>query len=330
MTCLATVFLNCTSIPTFAVILLTEVADLGNAIGDFEFEKVDTPNVGDRIDSKKSLGSRPSLLQDRIRASAMNTDIIRASAMNDVLCKKPNAGNTESDSDEEDLEDESKGTNESIPWNRLRSGSNSSDEPMEKVPSQETLDKTLEKVSEVNEEDENNVPQRTTTEDFIFAEEQPANTEPPISTIQEPVRGLLHGVSTTTRIKHLLDDWEEPVNKQDKVDDPTIHDILQFRKALSFLDDSHPFGSSFGPAFTRDTCIKSAKSLYTRLLALSPGSPVVHFDILGVLAYNTDGTFDNKKAKSLVRLFRPDKFDDGELVIYFNFSLALINNTHIS
>lgn len=89
---------------------------------------------------------------------------------------------------------------------------------------------------------------------------------------------------------------------------------MQFRKALSFLDDSHPFGSSFGPAFTRDSCIKSAKSLYKRLLELSPGSSTLNFDIIGVLAYNIDGTFDDKKAKSLVKLFRPDKYDEVSLL----------------
>jgi hypothetical protein len=41
---------------------------------------------------------------------------------------------------------------------------------------------------------------------------------------------------------------------------------------------------------------------------------VLHFDVIGVLAYNTDGTFDDKKAKSLVKLFRPDKFHEVSLL----------------
>ena len=47
---------------------------------------------------------------------------------------------------------------------------------------------------------------------------------------------------------------------------------------------------------------------------MEPGSPTVHFDVFGVLAYNIDGTFDQHKAKSLVRLFRPSKFDDITLL----------------
>ena len=62
--------------------------------------------------------------------------------------------------------------------------------------------------------------------------------------------------------------------------------------------------------------MKSAKGLYKRLLFLSPGSPVLHFDVIGVLAYNTDGCFDEGKAKALVRLFRPDGNDDVSLVAF--------------
>ena len=47
---------------------------------------------------------------------------------------------------------------------------------------------------------------------------------------------------------------------------------------------------------------------------MEPGSPTVHFDVFGVLAYSIDGTFDQQKAKSLVRLFRPSKFDDVTLL----------------
>ncbi|KAL7519408.1 hypothetical protein ACHAWX_004170 [Stephanocyclus meneghinianus] len=121
--------------------------------------------------------------------------------------------------------------------------------------------------------------------------------ELPVDTVHEPVNRVLHQGSTTSQIKSLLDRWEEPVNKLDKGSDPTIHEILQFRKALSFLDDEHPFGLSFGPAFTRDSCIKSSRELYKRLLAFDIDSPVLHFDVIGVLAYDADGNFDGKKAK---------------------------------
>mmetsp|Transcript_32345 Transcript_32345/g.78322 ORF Transcript_32345/g.78322 Transcript_32345/m.78322 type:complete len:1238 (-) Transcript_32345:93-3806(-) len=275
-----------------SMILLTDVADLGNAIDDFEFERVENR------ESKKSISGNTSTLQDKIRVSTMIEAV-----------KKQDDGKIDSDAEEGIIDEESKATNESTAWNRLRSESNSSDEhePVEIKASHE-FDKTLEEKKDAS--------QHTNSGEYLHTEELPAmdNGDPPINSVHEPVRGLLQDVSTTTQIKSLLDGFEEPVNKQDRMADPSIHDILRFRTAIRFLDDSHPFGSSFGPAFTRDSCIKSAKSLYTRLLALSPGSPALHFDIIGVLAYNIDGTFDDKKARSLVRLFRPDKFDEVSLL----------------
>ena len=85
---------------------------------------------------------------------------------------------------------------------------------------------------------------------------------------------------------------------------------------MAILDDSYPFGLSFGPASSRDDCLHSAKSLYKKLLVLAPGSTLLHFDVIGVLAYNTDGSFDEGKAKALVRLFRPDDNDDISLVSF--------------
>lgn len=102
----------------------------------------------------------------------------------------------------------------------------------------------------------------------------------------------------------------------DKSADPTIHEILQFRKALAFLDDEYPFGMSFGPAFNRDSCINSSRLLYKRLLGFDTSSPVLHFDVIGVLAYDASSNFDEKKAKGLVRLFRPDRFDEVTLLAF--------------
>lgn len=137
-----------------------------------------------------------------------------------------------------------------------------------------------------------------------------------------------------------MKDWEEPINvsavwryelhsdtdhnltfspyqqKADMVENASILEVIQFRKALAFLDDSHPFGLSFGPASSRDDCLRSAKALYKKLLFLAPGSPVLQFDVIGVLAYNTDGSFDEGKAKALVRLFRPDENNDISLVSF--------------
>ena len=282
-----------------SMILLTEVADMANAIGDFEFETVD--NTKGTTPGKVS--NTPAMLQDKIRESTML----------DVAKKKDTSTANIDFDDDEDIAEEPSIDNiddTASTWNKRFADENNSfeenddDEPMDKVPSQGSLDKVLPPSHD-----------RVSTEQFIDTEEMEMPVEgPPVSSIQEPVRGLLHDVSTTTRIRNLLDEWEEPVNKADRVADPTIHEILQFRKALGFLDDTHPFGSSYGPGNTREENIKSAKNLYRKLLQLEPGSPTVHFDVIGVLAYNIDGTFDSAKAKSLVKLFRPSRYDTVSLL----------------
>jgi len=106
------------------------------------------------------------------------------------------------------------------------------------------------------------------------------------------------------KIKSMLDVWEEPDSKEDKVrhiiffsivnggssfslvcwqnstcapfdsqtSDISISDILKFRKALSHLDEDFLFGEAFGSTHNRDECIESAHAVYFRLLTLSPGS----------------------------------------------------------
>lgn len=264
------------------MILITEVADLGNAVDDFEFQKVDNPNE-EAAKPSKNISFRTSQLQDTIRATTMIN-----------VVKKQDTRAADTDSGDDEAEDLSKGdrTDESTPWNRLRTASASFDEIeeptvdltediAEKIPSQESLKNLVPKESP-NE----NVHERISTETYILQEEEIMPTDgmptegPPVGTVQEPVSGLLHNASTTFRIKSLLDEWEEPVNKADKMEEPTIHDILQFRKALTyvaffvvslfiliyiknlqytllsfyrFLDDTHPFGSSYGRKYTQYT-----------------------------------------------------------------------------
>jgi len=273
------------------MILLTEVAELGEAIDEheFEFQKVNSQDAPEQRESRKSMSTRASSLQDKIRTSTMI-----------AVVNKPKMKKVDSDSDEDNSDEESKGSSNldtssragSTPWNRLRTGSESSGEnqPLDeddRKPSQGSLEKTMASEKEIFADDANLKSEDTPTQG-VTLEELPflvnaANTqeenledlpfmengEPPFPAIHEPVQGLLRHTSTTTHIKGMLDDWEEPVNKADKIADPTIHELLQFRKCLPFLNDTHPFGSAFGPAHTRDSCIKSAKSLYRRLLALS-------------------------------------------------------------
>lgn len=176
------------------MLLLTEVANLGIAISDYDLEKID---------------SRDNL-----------QDTIRSSTMIGVL-KKEEMITSYSDSDEDDDKEKAKyesTTNASNlrSWHGIRSDSNSSDEnePMHKVPMEETNQLS----GIVREDDEDGHHHRNSTlESNLTAELLMDSLEPPVSSVNEPVSGLLHDVSATARITSLLDGWEEPVNKADKM-----------------------------------------------------------------------------------------------------------------
>jgi hypothetical protein len=128
---------------------------------------------------------------------------------------------------------------------------------------------------------------------------------------------LSRTASGSFRVKDLLDRWEEPVNKLDKASDGSaIHDILKFRRALSYMDESHPFGESFGPATTRDECIASAHSVYYRLLKLTPDIDVLSNEVLSMLAQDEDGNEIVPKQVALKRLFRPDRYNQLPLLAF--------------
>ena len=90
--------------------------------------------------------------------------------------------------------------------------------------------------------------------------------------------------------------------------------MLRFRKALTFIQKSYPFGYFFGEADTRENTIESAQNVYNRLLMRTPGEQVLHFETLALLALVEDGdTIDQQKAKDLLKLFRPDR--EGRLTM---------------
>eukprot|EP00536_Pseudo-nitzschia_multiseries_P009481 jgi/Psemu1/325666/estExt_fgenesh1_pg.C_2640022 len=125
---------------------------------------------------------------------------------------------------------------------------------------------------------------------------------------KELVTGLL-SQSQKRRIERLLGNWEEPEREKILTDSVSIGAILQFRKSLSKLDSKYPFGFSFGRAGMRDHCVRSAQSLYLRLLGTS--DQTLHFNVLGLLAVQPDGSLNEDKLKSLIKVFRPDR--DGRL-----------------
>jgi len=116
-------------------------------------------------------------------------------------------------------------------------------------------------------------------------------------------RSLSTGV---IKIKNLLDRWEEPVNKLDKSTKSSVHDILKFRKALTYMDLEHPFREAFGLASTRDELIKSAQTLFQQLLKLSPGLQCLPYSVLAVLSQNLDGSVDIVMKKTIRNRFRAD------------------------
>jgi len=126
---------------------------------------------------------------------------------------------------------------------------------------------------------------------------------------KEFVTGLL-SQSQKRRIERLLGNWEEPENEKILTENVSIGAILQFRKSLSKLDSAFPFSYAFGKADTRDHCIESSQKLYLRLLDKCPEN-IFHFNILGLVALQHDGSLDQEKLKSLIKVFRPGR--DGRL-----------------
>jgi hypothetical protein len=126
--------------------------------------------------------------------------------------------------------------------------------------------------------------------------------------------------SELSMIKDSLDNWVEPVSKLEARDsEATINDILKFRQALSHMDDSQPFGPSFGPASTRDNSIESAHQVYWKLLKLCTDvtkSNVVSFEVMRLLALDDNGKIIKAKYAALSRMFRPDRYDHVHLMAF--------------
>eukprot|EP00977_Amphora_coffeiformis_P011524 scaffold2767_cov177-Amphora_coffeaeformis.AAC.98 len=114
-----------------------------------------------------------------------------------------------------------------------------------------------------------------------------------------------------TFMKSLLDRWEEPVTV-DKTE-ATIEDVLRFRRALAFMDQTHPFGEDFGLASTRDEAILSAEDVYRKLCKLELRNGRLPFDAIALVALQDDESYDVVKKRAIRRLFHPDK--DGSLTM---------------
>jgi hypothetical protein len=116
--------------------------------------------------------------------------------------------------------------------------------------------------------------------------------------------------SQKLRIERLLGNWEEPEEEKITSAHVSIGGILQFRTSLTKLDSPFPFSYAFGSAQTRNQCIESSQDLYIRLLDNTDES-TLHFNVLGLVALRQDGSLDQEKLKSLIKVFRPSR--DGTL-----------------
>ena len=87
----------------------------------------------------------------------------------------------------------------------------------------------------------------------------------------------------------------------------SIKDILQFRQAVSLMDDDFPFTPAFGPASTRSMCVESAEKLFDTLQRETPNTPLLAFETLSNIAYDGNGVLMRDKVKALIKLFRPDR-----------------------
>ena len=90
-----------------------------------------------------------------------------------------------------------------------------------------------------------------------------------------------------------------------------ISAIIQFRSSLSCLNTSFPFGAAFGPAGNRKECVESIEAVYRRLLLNYQNTTILHFNTIASLAVRSHGKLDEDLLKELIKLFRPDR--DGQL-----------------
>jgi len=100
--------------------------------------------------------------------------------------------------------------------------------------------------------------------------------------------------------------------------DVTIHDVLKFKRALTYMDETDPFGVDFGPARNRNECITSSHRIFYQLLKLAPGRDFLPFEILELVTVGEQGDFNDSKKNALRRVFRPDRGNQLTLLAFIS------------
>ena len=67
----------------------------------------------------------------------------------------------------------------------------------------------------------------------------------------------------------LLEEWEEPELASSAKKVATVKDLVNFRKAVSYMDDKYPFSHAFGLANTRELTVTSAQQVSVERLVSS-------------------------------------------------------------
>ena len=176
------------------MLLLTEVANLGNAFSNCDPEKLNNSDSDASIRSglMRKSSEKSLTLQDKIN---------RSSTMINGVLKTDDPITSYSDSECEEEKTESV-------INKNSSDENTSTLSMgDKHQPSRSLD----------DDDEDGHHRTNTGEISNLTELLMDDVEPPIPSVLEPVSKLRQNLSTNARITALLDGWEEPVNKADKI-----------------------------------------------------------------------------------------------------------------
>jgi small-conductance mechanosensitive channel len=83
------------------------------------------------------------------------------------------------------------------------------------------------------------------------------------------------------------------------------------------MDESHPFGAAFGPAANRDQAIASYHNVYVKLAKFDGHeNPVVNFDVIALIANDSNGVPIHDKLQAVKKLFRPDARNELPLLAF--------------
>jgi len=115
-------------------------------------------------------------------------------------------------------------------------------------------------------------------------------------------------------VMQMLDEWEEPIIMVKKDKTVSIRNVLDFRQAITNLDEPCLFSSYYGLTRTRLECIECAEAVYKRLLSHTPYEKSLPFETLSLGAIDDRGILEEEKVKALIRLFRPDRNGDLSLL----------------